>query len=497
MWIPTTYSASSCHGNPPTQDFYYRTFTLLGPFDVTAPSTVQNLLCISVCTCTCDCNNSSCSYDNVVGFIQNTLDSNVRPVKDWRTPTTVLIDLTLYTVISLDTSLQTLTTYIWFKMIWKNEFISWDPSNYCGINQVMIPGNNFWVPDLYIYEMTETDSNVPVTPYFVVTNEGKITNSKPLRIVSTCNLDIFRFPFDDQTCNLTFGPYVHAVDTITMVGRSNSSVVFKNSKGIFVSKGDWSLVNITVLNANLTSKGVTYSTVIYQILIKRAPIVYVINLIIPACFLVMLDIFSMFIDLESGERLGFKVTVVLGFSVLLLILNTMLPSSDNPPVLGIFCCVCLAVMVISMIGSIFSLYMLMLSETRPDVPRWIRIWIMKYLARILFFNPKSQKQEITVTTINFGTKSATDYKKTEKGVDIARKQETHEGIKVPVEVKLLKKLLAEVLQIHQELIVARDRDDVKSGWTFAARVVDRLVLIIYLLIVIIMMAVVIKSWAGA
>lgn len=70
------------------------------------------------------------------------------------------------------------------------------------------------------------------------------------------------------------------------------------------------------------------------------PILYVINLIVPAGFLVLVDVASMFIPMEGGERLGFKITVVLGFSVLLLILNDLLPNSEVTPILGESCTVC-------------------------------------------------------------------------------------------------------------------------------------------------------------
>ncbi|XP_072278946.1 5-hydroxytryptamine receptor 3A-like isoform X2 [Pyxicephalus adspersus] len=384
-------------------------------------------------------------------------------------------------------------TYIWFNMAWENEFISWDPADYCGIEQILISDSNFWLPDLYVYEMTESDNNIPVIPYFTVTHKGKIINAKPLRIVSSCNLNIFKFPFDEQTCSLTFGPYIHSVADLIMLAKTNSSQVDKNSKDIFVSKGDWTLVSITVENGNFTSEGVGYSEVQYQITIKRAPVVYIINLIIPACFMVILDVSSMFIELRTGERLGFKITVVLGFSVLLLILNDMLPNSDNPPVLGIFCCVCLAVMVISIIGSIFTSYMLMLSETQPTVPHWIKTWIMRHLARILLFNMKSHKQKLMVNDTEKGT---TYEKKPEpsKAIEM-KKRDVQKETNVPLEVKLLKRLLVEVLKIHQELIHSKNQNDAKSDWHFAAVVVDRLVLIVYLIIVIIMFAVVINVWA--
>ncbi|XP_075693052.1 5-hydroxytryptamine receptor 3A-like isoform X2 [Rhinoderma darwinii] len=440
-----------------------------------------------------------CSFFDLAQNLTNNEDipgPAVRPVKDWRTPTTVYIDLSLYTVVSLDTSLQSLTTYNWFLMEWQNEFINWDPEDFCGMDKIVIPGQNLWLPDLYVYEMTEGSDNSPVIPYFFISSDGFITDSKPLRIVSTCNLDIYKFPFDKQICNLTFGSYTHTVKDIIMLPKLNSSEVNLNSQNVFVSKGDWALLDISVTNTTLVSEGEGYSQVIFKISIKRAPVVYIINLIIPSCFLVLLDIVSMFIQMGTGERLGFKITVVLGFSVLLLILNDMLPNSDNPPVLGIFCCVCLAVMVVSTIGSIITSYMLMLSESQPIVPAWIKVWIMRHLARVLRFKVKHPKKNM-VPIKGEGSASildgTDDGKKEIKTPDLREKKDLQKG-KDSLEVKLLKRLLVEILQIHQELSLSKAMHDGKSEWYTAALVVDRLVLILYLVIVIVMFAVVISAW---
>ncbi|KAA0705287.1 5-hydroxytryptamine receptor 3A [Triplophysa tibetana] len=62
---------------------------------------------------------------------------------------------------------------------------------------------------------------------------------------------------------------------------------------------------------------------------KRRPLLYVITFISPVfCFLV-LDLASYFIDAGGGEKLSFKVTLLLSMSVLLLILNDKLPSTAN------------------------------------------------------------------------------------------------------------------------------------------------------------------------
>ncbi|XP_040264873.1 5-hydroxytryptamine receptor 3A-like [Bufo bufo] len=442
----------------------------------------------------CHCQNN-CSYQNVANLL-SPQNSDLRPVKHWRTVSHVEVDLKLYTIVNLDTSLQILTTYIWFNMVWKNEFINWDPKDYCDISDILVPDMNFWVPDLYIYEMTEYDNNTPVIPYFSVSNNGKIENPKPLRIVSSCKLNVTKFPFDVQTCSLSFGPYIHTVVDVIMHPKSNSSSVNENSHEIFVSKGDWSLLDITVNEDNFTLNGDVYSTVKYKIKIKRSPVVYIINLIIPACFMVILDIASMFIQIETGERIGFKITLVLGFSVLLLILNNMLPTSNNTPILGIFCCVCLGVMVGSILTSIATAYMLMLSENQYEIPPWIRIWVLKHLARVLFFKLEKNTND-NLVYVESAENDNRDDRKTKTCTTIKMsKMSTQSDIRIPVEVNLLRRLLEQVLKIRKEIKYSKEQKDVKSDWHFAAAVVDRLVFIVYLLIVIIMFLVVIIVWAS-
>lgn len=80
---------------------------------------------------------------------------------------------------------------------------------------------------------------------------------------------------------------------------------------------------------------------------KRRPLLHVINFLLPILFFLTLDLASFFIADHRGEKLGFKVTVLLAISVLLLILNDILPSMSNKtPLIGTDCFVkgqCLSV----------------------------------------------------------------------------------------------------------------------------------------------------------
>jgi len=55
----------------------------------------------------------------------------------------------------------------------------------------------------------------------------------------------------------------------------------------------------------------------------------------PVFYFLVLDVASFFIDSSGGEKLGFKVTLLLSISVLLLLLKDMLPSTASSiPLIG-------------------------------------------------------------------------------------------------------------------------------------------------------------------
>uniref|UniRef100_A0A3B4ESK4 Si:dkey-49c17.4 n=1 Tax=Pundamilia nyererei TaxID=303518 RepID=A0A3B4ESK4_9CICH len=142
--------------------------------------------------------------------------------------------------------------------LWNNERISWDPDQFCGITHITIPREILWKPDVFIYEY-----------------DGTITSEDDIKIVSTCKMDVHKFPFDTQKCNITIGSASHC------------------------------------------------------------PLLHVINFLLPILFFLTLDLASFFIADHRGEKLGFKVTVLLAISVLLLILNDILPSMSNKtPLIG-------------------------------------------------------------------------------------------------------------------------------------------------------------------
>ncbi|KAM5138155.1 5-hydroxytryptamine receptor 3A-like [Mantella aurantiaca] len=405
---------------------------------------------------------------------------DVRPVQNWTTKTVVKVSIILYTVVELDTSTQTLTTYLWFGLQWTNEFISWIPENYCGIKSIFASVDNIWTPEFYILEMTEADDTNPVILYYNIKNDGIIKKSLPLRIVSNCNLEIFMYPFDIQKCNLTF---VTESTHIQIIERDDSEAVYSASKRYFASTGEWLLLNITVKRTDWS--------VIYTITLKRQPMVQTIAFIIPICFMVLLDLAGMFINFTEGERLTFKIVVVLGFSVLMVVLTQILPTTDSPPLLCIFCFISMTLMVASLIGCITTSYLLNLSETCSQAHPWIKFWINTCLKRVLFFKIHCcERDQISgiqdVEVIENGTTKPFHSQERENISPIALNNVT--------EKQLLKILLIEVQTIQQELNSQNTEENGESDWHVSALVLNRLFTILYLLATIITFITVFSIW---
>ncbi|XP_066498862.1 5-hydroxytryptamine receptor 3A-like [Hoplias malabaricus] len=90
-----------------------------------------------------------------------------------------------------------------------------------------------------------------------------------------------------------------------------------------------------------------------MITIKRRPLLYVVIFFLPLLYFLVLDLASFFISDDGGEKLSFKVTLLLGISVLLLILHDMLPStSEDLPLIGVYCSIIFTFTAVSLLETI-------------------------------------------------------------------------------------------------------------------------------------------------
>ncbi|XP_038301620.1 5-hydroxytryptamine receptor 3E isoform X1 [Canis lupus familiaris] len=317
----------------------------------------------------------NCSGFGQHGVYPTVLDSAFdrkafRPVTNFSIPTLVNISFTMSAILDVDEQLQLLSSFLWLEMVWDNPFIRWNPEECEGITKISVATKNLWLPDIFIVEFMDIDKTPKdLTAY--VSNEGRIRYKKPMKVTSICNLDIFYFPFDQQNCTLTFSSFLYTVENMLLGMEKEVWEIADTSRDIVQTHGEWELLGINKATPKMSLGTSLYDQIMFYVAIRRRPRLYIINLLVPSGFLIAIDALSFYLPAESGNRAPFKITLLLGYKVFLLMMNDLLPTSGTP-LISVYFALCLSLMVVSLLETIFITYLLHLATTQPPpMPRWL------------------------------------------------------------------------------------------------------------------------------
>ncbi|XP_004416438.1 PREDICTED: 5-hydroxytryptamine receptor 3B [Odobenus rosmarus divergens] len=275
----------------------------------------------------------------------------VRPVHDWTEATTVYLDVFVHAILDVDAQNQKLKTSIWYHEVWVDEFLSWNPSMFDEIREISLPLSDIWAPDIIINEFVDIEGS-PDLPYVYVNSSGTIKNSKPIQVVSTCGLETYAFPFDIQNCSLTFSSVLHTVQDVDLAFlRSREDI--KHDKKEFLNDSEWELLSVSSTYSILQSSAGDFAQIQFNVVIRRRPLVYVVNLLIPSIFLMLVDLGSFYLPPTCRARIVFKTSVLVGYTVFRVNMSDEMPRSAlSTPLIGVFFTVCMAFLVISLFKSI-------------------------------------------------------------------------------------------------------------------------------------------------
>ncbi|XP_067826814.1 5-hydroxytryptamine receptor 3B [Heptranchias perlo] len=288
-------------------------------------------------------------------------NKGVRPVKNWTQPTTIYIDFILHAVLEVDGQNQKLKTNVWYRQIWMDEFLVWNPTSFDSINEISLPVETIWIPDIIIQEFIDVGRS-PYMPYVYVNSSGAIKNYKPIQVVSACTLEFYTFPFDKQNCTFTFCSWLHTVNDVNLkFWRSFEEI--ENDTRVFLDDGEWELLSIPSKYERMHDEGRDYAQIQFNVVIRRRPLLYVVSLLLPSIFLMIVDVISYLLPPNSSGRITCKSSVLLGYTVFRMNLSDDLPATAvKTPLIGVFFAVCMLLLVISLAESIFIVKLLNMNE---------------------------------------------------------------------------------------------------------------------------------------
>ncbi|KAK9530153.1 hypothetical protein VZT92_011675 [Zoarces viviparus] len=202
------------------------------------------------------------------------------------------------------------------------------------------------------------ESNTVESPHVSLDWNGEVSFWINMVVVSTCAMEVYKFPFDVQRCKLTFKSTVLSEDEMKLVTYGNIKWRIEWSLNK-MTQSEWLLTNLTMSKEIVDDFYSILPVLVYTITMKRRSALYVANFLVPILFFLCLDLTSFLISDTGGEKLSFKVTVLLAVTVMQLILNDILPSSsDRIPLVVIYCIGIFGLMMVSLVETIVVMRLL-------------------------------------------------------------------------------------------------------------------------------------------
>ncbi|KAI7791415.1 putative 5-hydroxytryptamine receptor 3A-like, partial [Triplophysa rosa] len=440
-------------------------------------------LWITVFTFTVNC--SEPTTDSLLSALKESIfdRTEIRPVFNLSTPTNINLSFILYGILDVDEKAQKLNTFLWVDMSWYIEGLSWDPVE-CGTDRISLPREELWMPDVVINQFID-ENRVPDTYYLYVYNNGKIYDSLPFHVISSCSLDIYTFPFDIQNCTFTFNSYQHTVLDLQLFFAEPVESTFQKSISAMTTKGEWELVDMRAEKPSVPPEEVNgaFDALIYYIVLRRRASLYIVNLLIPSCFLIAVDLFSFLLPPQNTDRSAFKMTLILGYTVFLLLMNDLLPVTGNTlPLINAFFSLCLALMVASLLETIFITNIVCGSSRYPALPQWVKVLFLDYIARLVCLSKSDQNgdlEEYRNETSRFVP------------VKIPKTEAVHT---TPPSIQKLKKISQELLSIRQQVDEHLNSNQTEDEWVHLGQVIDRLLFIMYVIFLVVSFITIIVYW---
>ncbi|XP_047465703.1 5-hydroxytryptamine receptor 3A-like [Mugil cephalus] len=270
-----------------------------------------------------------------------------RPVKDYRSRTKVAVRMVMNGILDVKEAEQVLIIFVWIRMAWHNEFLLWNATDFCGLERIYIDKQSLWKPDVLIEE-TLDKNKAPTGPYLQIKNDGWVSITENNVVISACRMDVYRFPFDIQSCNISFKSIMYRYTEIESLFTHNNTLIMKRNTKMIRTQFEWWFLNMSAINETDRDG---FTRIVYTITMKRRPALYIVNFLLPVLFFLCLDLASLLISDTSGEKLSYKITVLLAVTLMQILLNEILPSSDNIPL------ICKEALRLTLIRPSYLLYM--------------------------------------------------------------------------------------------------------------------------------------------
>nr|XP_020029312.1 neuronal acetylcholine receptor subunit alpha-4 [Castor canadensis] len=310
-----------------------------------------------------------------------------RPVANISDVVLVRFGLSIAQLIDVDEKNQMMTTNVWVKQEWHDYKLRWDPRDYENVTSIRIPSELIWRPDIVLYNNADGDFAVTHLTKAHLFHDGRVQWTPPAIYKSSCSIDVTFFPFDQQNCTMKFGSWTYDKAKIDLV-----SMHRRVDQLDFWESGEWVIVDAvgTYNTRKYECCAEVYPDITYAFIIRRLPLFYTINLIIPCLLISCLTVLVFYLPSECGEKITLCISVLLSLTVFLLLITEIIPSTSLViPLIGEYLLFTMIFVTLSIIITVFVLNVHHRSPRTHTMPAWVHRVFLDIVPRLLFMKRPS------------------------------------------------------------------------------------------------------------
>ena len=165
-----------------------------------------------------------------------------------------------------------------------------------------------------------SDSSIPMR---IAQNGRVIWNPAGVYKVS-CESDTKYYPMDTQSCYIKVSSWAYTESEIELLFKTEAL-----DKSQYTENGEWNLLTAEGSKTEAKSRGgKSFSSVSFLIKVQRRLLFHVVNTLFPVALMAILIAFVFKLPVDSGEKIGFSLTVLLSYAVYLTLISDNIPSTS-------------------------------------------------------------------------------------------------------------------------------------------------------------------------
>ncbi|XP_078370582.1 neuronal acetylcholine receptor subunit alpha-10-like isoform X2 [Oculina patagonica] len=315
----------------------------------------------------------------------------------------------LVRIINLNERGNTIRSQWWIYQQWINSDLTWNEADYNGTSVVHVGPKKVWAPDIILYNSADDNDKLgggteKYKTKIAINSNGSCKWMAPAIFQSTCDINTEYFPFDDQICIMKFASWAFDGSQVDIVVDESET----GAKGdIYKNNTEWELFSVTAerIEDKYSCCIHPYPGVIITLHLRRRYYFYMVNLVVPCSLIAVMVLLSFILPPESGERIGLGITVLMAMAIFQELTSAKLPAdSQYIPLLAKYYSSAITEIGLALFATcvILNFY-----YQRSTMPKWLKKLMFRILGPLVRIkyepagaksktNRKSRKQQFIV-----------------------------------------------------------------------------------------------------